>query len=213
MNKCEKCVSVFLYMREQGWKYIEQTIYNVYPREMSVDKGKGFCFFYFSHSEFKLLTARIYAIFFKLPIQSLWSRLLCTVFLGNSNVFSLTLCHSTWHVAVSWHEYIFCVYLMMTISHYWGSYCCYLKCVWWSLAARCPKANKEATLVEREVCSISDASNCVADTSSPATSGTRAFIDRKRKLLAEMAQVSSDSHLQIGHCWFDQCHLDWLRYS
>ena len=54
---------MFLYVREQGWKYIDQTIYNVYPRERSVDKGKGFCFFYFSHSEFKLLTARIYVIF------------------------------------------------------------------------------------------------------------------------------------------------------
>ena len=72
--------------------------------------------------------------------------------------------------------------------------------MWWSLAARCPKANKQATLVEREVCSISDAGNWVVRVvASPATSGARAFIDRKRELLAEMAQVRSDSHLQIGH--------------
>ena len=70
------------------------------------------------------------------------------------------MCHSTWHVAVSLHKCIFCVYVMI-ISYHWRSYCCYLKSVWWSLAARCPEANKQATLVERKVCFVSDASNWV----------------------------------------------------
>ena len=42
--------------------------------------------------------------------------------------------------------------------------------------------------------------------------GGRVFMDRGRGLRAERA-VSSGSHLEIGHQWSDQCHLDCFRYS
>ena len=70
----------------------------------------------------------------------------------------------------------------------------------WDLAARHPKANKQARLVERKVRSISDAVTGMGGgwtsvqrltpTRPPtrATSGARAFIDRRRGLHAETAQ-------------------------
>ena len=61
------------------------------------------------------------------------------------------------------------------------------------LAAHHPKANKQATLVERKVCFISDAGNMgkggrvvdicpKADSTAPNQQGVRVFIDRVRGL-------------------------------
>ena len=96
--------------------------------------------------------------------------------------------------------------------------------VWEGLAACRPKANKQARLVERKVCFISDASNCwgrVVDTcpkadphSTLATSGARAFIERSRgSATCRNSTVSSDSHPQIGHQCSEQRHLGCFRYS
>ena len=69
--------------------------------------------------------------------------------------------------------------------------------VWWGLALRYPKANKQARLVERKVYFISDVGNCgwggvdvclQADSPPPlATSGARGFLHRMG-LYAETAQ-------------------------
>ena len=80
------------------------------------------------------------------------------------------------------------------------------------------KANNQARLVERKVCLISDSGNWavrVADTDPEPdpppleTNGARALIDRSdRGAICRNSTVSSDSHLQFGHQWSDQCHLD-----
>ena len=46
----------------------------------------------------------------------------------------------------------------------------------------------------------------------PDNQGTRAFIDREGATCRNNT-VSSDSHLEIGHQWSDQRHLDCFRYS
>ena len=46
----------------------------------------------------------------------------------------------------------------------------------------------------------------------PENQGARAFIDGGRRLHAQTT-VSSDSHLEIGLRWSDQCCLDCFRYS
>ena len=84
------------------------------------------------------------------------------------------------------------------------------------------KSNKQAKLVERKNCFISDASNWGGwwQTSvqrltlpRPAPSGKR-FLDRRAgRATCRNSTVSSDSHLQIGHQWSDQRHLDCFRYS
>ena len=65
---------------------------------------------------------------------------------------------------------------------------CYLKVR--GPAVHLSKANKQDSLVERKVCFISDASNWGQSPTPPplATSGARAFIDRRRRLHAETAQ-------------------------
>ena len=71
---------------------------------------------------------------------------------------------------------------------------CYQKV--WSLAVYFPKPNKQASVVERKACFLSDASNWQGGqisvqrlTPNPlASSGARTFIDRRSGLHAEMAQ-------------------------
>ena len=71
---------------------------------------------------------------------------------------------------------------------------CYQKV--WSLAVYLPKSNKQASVVERKVCFLSDASNWQGGqisvqrlTPNPlASSGARTFIDRRSGLHAETAQ-------------------------
>ena len=91
----------------------------------------------------------------------------------------------------------------------------------WGLAARQSKANKECRLVERKVCFILDSGNRWWGGRTPVqrptppsadNQGARAFIDRRRGPHAETI-VSSDRHLEIGHRWSDQHHLDCFRYS
>ena len=91
----------------------------------------------------------------------------------------------------------------------------------WGRAARRSKANKEARLVERKVCFVSDAGNqsgeggLLSKGRLPPTDSqwTRAFIDGGRGLPAENSTVGSDSHLEIGHWWSDERHLDCFKYS
>ncbi|CAN0551180.1 unnamed protein product [Rangifer tarandus platyrhynchus] len=73
---------------------------------------------------------------------------------------------------------------------------------WWDLAARCSKANKQATLVERKVCFTSDAGNMMGRVVNicpkarpplhPNKQGVRAFMDRleSRGQRIETAQSS-----------------------
>ena len=97
------------------------------------------------------------------------------------------------------------------------SLCCNWK---WSLAALHSKSIKEARLVERKVCLISDAGNWVGGWWTPVQRLTaptdnqraRVFRDWGRGLHAETA-VGSDSHLEIDHRWSDPCHLDCFKYS
>ena len=53
---------------------------------------------------------------------------------------------------------------------------------------------------------------------SPTTTHTgsqwgKSFYRQKEGPTCRNSTVSSDSHLQIGHQWSDQCHLDCLRYN
>ena len=75
--------------------------------------------------------------------------------------------------------------------------------------------------MEKKVCLILDAGNWGGGEDGILSKGQlapldnqweRAFIDRGRGLHAEIA-VSSDSHLEIGHWWSDQHHLDCFKYS
>ena len=94
----------------------------------------------------------------------------------------------------------------------------------WGPSAGCSKVNKQARLVERKVCFISDAGSWgprvvniypKADSLPPTGNlWARAFIDRSKEgATYRNSRVSSDSHLQIGHRWSDQHHLDCFRYS
>ena len=85
-------------------------------------------------------------------------------------------------------------------------------------AARRSKANEEPRLVERKVCFILEAGDQgggwtpVQRPTPPTDSqGARASIDGGSRLRAETAP--SDGHLEIGHWWSDQCHLDCFKYS
>ena len=89
----------------------------------------------------------------------------------------------------------------------------------WSPAANGSKASIEERVVYRKVCFILDAGNPQGGrtpvqrlTLQPNNQWARAFIDRGRKLHSETA-VSSASHLEIGHGWSDQHHLDCFKYS
>ena len=85
------------------------------------------------------------------------------------------------------------------------------------LTTRCPKANKQARLVERKVCFFSDASNLGVrtDICPKANSPHRTFIvwgwGTGGGLHAEQ-HIQCDSHRQTGHWWPDQCHPDCFRY-
>ena len=89
-----------------------------------------------------------------------------------------------------WHiSYYYCCYIVVMLKHHWFIVKVLPKGVQ-GLAAHCSKANKQARLMEREVCFISDAGNLAgradicpkANTQAPAlaTSGARAFIERGR---------------------------------
>ena len=94
------------------------------------------------------------------------------------------------------------------------------------LAACRFKANQQAGLVERKVGSISDVRNwgqgwvniCPkADSPIPPPRepvGQELLQTEVREgIICRNSTVSSDSPLQIGHQWGDQCHLDGFRYS
>ena len=95
----------------------------------------------------------------------------------------------------------------------------------WSLAACHSRANKQARLVERKVCFISDIGNCgwvgrgrldirpKVNSPTLATSGARAFYRQKQEDTGRNSTVISESHLQIGLWWSDQHHLDCFRHS
>ena len=85
-------------------------------------------------------------------------------------------------------------------------------CYWkvWGLAAHCSKANKQARLVERKVCFISDADSWAGGwTSIPRPThlaGSRwgkSFYRQKKRAMCRNITVSSDSHLQVGQQWSD----------
>ncbi|KAI4549828.1 hypothetical protein MG293_002158 [Ovis ammon polii] len=94
----------------------------------------------------------------------------------------------------------------------------------WGLAARCPKANREARVVERKVCLILDAGDCreeagvdscpKADTP-PCNrqSVGKNFYRQREGAIWRNSKVSSDSHLEIDHWWSDQHHLDCVKYN
>ena len=93
----------------------------------------------------------------------------------------------------------------------------------WSLAACHSRAKKQARLVERKVCFISDIGNCEWGWGECTTIqrlipphwqpvGQELFIAEAGGY-SRKSTVISDSHLQIGHWWSDQCHLDSFRHS
>ena len=103
-----------------------------------------------------------------------------------------------------WHiSYYYYCYIVVMLKHHWFIVKVLPKGVQ-GLAAHCSKANKQARLMEREVCFISDAGNLAgradicpkANTQAPAlaTSGARGFIDRSVAggLDAKTAQSSSN---------------------
>ena len=93
------------------------------------------------------------------------------------------------------------------------------------LAAHRSKANKQASLVERKVCFISNAGSWgrgrVADICPKADSpppGNQLGKSSYRqsvggRAICRNSTVISDSHLQIGHQWSDQRHLGCSRCS
>ena len=47
----------------------------------------------------------------------------------------------------------------------------------------------------------------------PLTIGGKSFYRRREGATCRNSTVSSDSHLELGHWWSDQRHLDCFRYS
>ena len=84
-------------------------------------------------------------------------------------------------------------------------------------AARSSKANKETRLVERKVCSSGGRGGGRTPvqtlTPLPRQSGGKSFYRQREGATCRSSTVSSDSHLEIGHQWSDQRHLDCFRYS
>ena len=100
---------------------------------------------------------------------------------------------------------------------------CYRKSVQ-SPAAHRLRGNKQARLVESKVFFISDACNCggrVVDihpqvgSPYPCNQWGKSFYRHKQGwgTTCRNSIVISDSHLQIGHQWFDQRHVGCFRYS
>ena len=98
------------------------------------------------------------------------------------------------------------------------------------LAIHCSKANKQARLVERKVCFISDTGNCErrgrrgqrgccrwTSVQRPTPPHWQPVGQERLKTeggaTCRNSTVSSDSHLQVGHRCSDQSHLDCFRYS
>ena len=87
------------------------------------------------------------------------------------------------------------------------------------LAACLSKTNKQARLVERRVCLISDASNWRGAGSGylcksqlhpyPLKSRGESFY--RQSVSCRNSTVISNSHLQIDHEWSDQPHLEWSQ--
>ena len=83
------------------------------------------------------------------------------------------------------------------------------------------KANKQARLVERNICFISDAGNwgvgwqtSVQRPTPPQQAGGESFCRQSwGEGTCRNSTVISDNHLQIGHRWSDQHHLDCFRNS
>ena len=94
----------------------------------------------------------------------------------------------------------------------------------WGLAAHHWKSNKQARLVKRKVCFISDGGKWGAvgrwtfvqrpTLPSLTVSGARAFIDRRKVLHAETAQSAlTISFTLTDHRWSEQHDLDCFKYS
>ena len=92
------------------------------------------------------------------------------------------------------------------------------------LAACHSKALKEARLVERKVCFILDASNprvgvggrtpVQRPTAPPRWQPVgKSFYRQREGATGRNSTVSSDRHLEIGHRWSDQRHLDCFKYN
>ena len=47
----------------------------------------------------------------------------------------------------------------------------------------------------------------------PPLTGGKSFYRQKERVTCRNSMVSSDSHLEVGHQWSDQCQLDSFRYS
>ena len=81
--------------------------------------------------------------------------------------------------------------------------------------ACCSKVNKEDRLVKRKVCFILDSGNqagrediCLKADSPAPQSGHMSFYRQREGATCRNHTVSSDSHLEIGHQWSNQSHLD-----
>ena len=89
-------------------------------------------------------------------------------------------------------------------------------CNWkWGPAAHRSKANEEASLVEWKVCFISKASSWDGGGPTPPNRQPvgKSFYRRREGATCRNSTVSSGRHLETGHRWSDQHHLDCFKYS
>ena len=80
----------------------------------------------------------------------------------------------------------------------------------WVLSACRLKVGEEARLVERKVCFILDAGTWGGGRMDLLTIIGQNFYRQRKGATCRNSTVSSDSHLEIGHRWSDQRHLDGL---
>ena len=80
----------------------------------------------------------------------------------------------------------------------------------WVLSACRLKVGEEARLVERKVCFILDAGTWGGGRMDLLTIIGQNFYRQRKGATCRNSTVSSDSHLEIGHRWSDQHHLDGL---